>query len=108
MSLDKEDLLRAYRMMKTIREFEERAHTEIMNGQIAGFTHLYAGMEAIAVGVCEHLSDEDKIISTHRGHGHMIAKGGELRSMVAELFAKVTGACQGRGGRCTSWTSRVR
>ena len=72
MSIPKEKLLRAYRQMKTIREFEERAHAEIMNGQIAGFTHLYTGQEANAVGVCEHLDDLDTIISTHRGHGHCI------------------------------------
>ena len=86
MSLDKEDLLRAYRRMKTIREFEERAHTEIMNGQIAGFTHLYTGQEANAVGVCEHLSDDDTIISTHRGHGHCIAKGADVMGMMKELW----------------------
>ena len=98
MSLDKEDLLRAYRRMKTIREFEERTHTEIMNGQIAGFTHLYTGQEANAVGVCEHLSDEDTIISTHRGHGHCIAKGADVIGMMAELFGSSEGLCKGKGG----------
>jgi acetoin:2,6-dichlorophenolindophenol oxidoreductase subunit alpha len=98
MSLDKEDLLRAYRRMKTIREFEERAHTEIMNGQIAGFTHLYTGQEANAVGVCEHLSDDDTIISTHRGHGHCIAKGADVMGMMKELWGSSEGLCKGKGG----------
>jgi TPP-dependent pyruvate/acetoin dehydrogenase alpha subunit len=70
-----ESLLRAYRQMKLIREFEERLHVEIATGEIPGFTHLYAGQEAIAVGVCDQLSDADYIVSTHRGHGHCIAKG---------------------------------
>ncbi len=98
MSLAREDLLRAYRRMKTIREFEERAHTEIMNGQIAGFTHLYTGQEANAVGVCEHLSAEDTIISTHRGHGHCIAKGADVIGMMKELWGSSEGLCKGKGG----------
>jgi acetoin:2,6-dichlorophenolindophenol oxidoreductase subunit alpha len=98
MSLEKADLLRAYRQMKTIREFEERAHAEIMNGQIAGFTHLYTGQEANAVGVCEQLSDEDTIISTHRGHGHCIAKGADVIGMMKELWGSSEGLCKGKGG----------
>ena len=98
MSLDKDGLLRAYRQMKTIREFEERAHAEIMNGQIAGFTHLYTGQEANAVGVCEHLDNEDTIISTHRGHGHCIAKGADVIGMMKELFGSSEGLCKGKGG----------
>jgi TPP-dependent pyruvate/acetoin dehydrogenase alpha subunit len=98
MSLDKNALLRAYRQMKTIREFEERAHAEIMNGQIAGFTHLYTGQEANAVGVCEHLSGADAIISTHRGHGHCIARGADVKGMMAELWGAATGLCKGKGG----------
>lgn len=98
MSLNKEGLLRAYRQMKTIREFEDRTHVEIMNGQIAGFTHLYTGQEANAVGVCEHLDDEDTIISTHRGHGHCIAKGADVIGMMAELFGSSEGLCKGKGG----------
>ena len=77
MSIAKETLLHAYRTMRTIREFEERVNAEIMNGQIPGFTHLYTGQEANAVGVCAHLDESDTIISTHRGHGHCIAKGAE-------------------------------
>ena len=77
--LEREQLLAAYRGMKTIREFEERTHAEIMNGQIAGFTHLYTGQEANAIGICAHLDDEDTIISTHRGHGHSAARQDTLQ-----------------------------
>jgi acetoin:2,6-dichlorophenolindophenol oxidoreductase subunit alpha len=97
-SLSKEQLLRAYRQMKTIREFEERTHAEIMNGQIAGFTHLYSGQEANAVGVCEHLAGDDTVISTHRGHGHCIARGADVISMMKELFGSSEGLCKGKGG----------
>lgn len=98
MAIPKEKLAQAYRMMKTIREFEERVNAEIMNGQIAGFTHLYTGQEANAVGVCEHLSDADTIISTHRGHGHCIAKGADVVGMMKELFGSSAGLCKGKGG----------
>ena len=98
MSLDKSALLRAYRQMKTIREFEERTFAEIMNGQIAGFTHLYTGQEANAVGVCEHLSGADTIVSTHRGHGHCIARGADVKGMMAELWGSSAGLCKGKGG----------
>lgn len=98
MTIPKEKLLRAYRQMKTIREFEERVHAEIMNGQIPGFTHLYTGQEANAVGVCEHLTDADTIISTHRGHGHCIAKGADVIGMMKELFGSSEGLCKGKGG----------
>jgi len=98
MKLGKAALARAYRQMKTIREFEERAHAEIMNGQIAGFTHLYTGQEANAVGVCEHLSGADTIISTHRGHGHCIARGADVKAMMAELWGSSAGLCRGKGG----------
>ncbi len=98
MSPDKAGLARAYRQMKTIREFEERAHAEIMNGQIAGFTHLYTGQEANAVGVCEHLDKDDTIISTHRGHGHCIAKGADVIGMMKELWGSSEGLCKGKGG----------
>jgi pyruvate dehydrogenase E1 component alpha subunit len=98
MPLNREQLLRAYRQMRTIRVFEDRAHAEIMNGQIAGFTHLYAGQEANAVGVCEHLDDADTIISTHRGHGHCIAKGADVVDMMKELWGSSEGLCKGKGG----------
>lgn len=98
MQHSREALLRAYRQMKVIREFEERLHTEIMTGDIAGFTHLYSGQEAVAVGVCEHLSVEDKIVSTHRGHGHCIAKGCEVKPMMKEIYGRRDGTCKGKGG----------
>ena len=95
---DKRALKRAYRRMKTIREFEERLHREIQQGQIAGFTHLYSGQEAVAVGVCEHLSDADLIASTHRGHGHCIAKGCDVIGMMKEIYGRADGLCKGKGG----------
>lgn len=98
MNLNKEQLLTAYRMMKTIRDFEERVHVEFAAGEIPGFVHLYAGEEACAVGVCTHLSTEDWIASTHRGHGHCIAKGVDVHGMMAELFGRKTGLCGGKGG----------
>ncbi len=94
----KDQILRAYRRMKTIREFEERLHKEIMTGEIAGFTHLCAGQEAVAVGVCEHLEGKDFIVSTHRGHGHCIAKGCDVRAMMAEIYGRATGLGKGKGG----------
>jgi acetoin:2,6-dichlorophenolindophenol oxidoreductase subunit alpha len=96
--LSKEDLLNAYRKMREIRDFEERLHKEFATGTIPGFVHLYAGEEAVAVGVCEHLNDKDRIASTHRGHGHCIAKGVELMGMMAEIYGKKTGTCGGKGG----------
>jgi len=98
MQLSRDVLLRAYRQMKVIREFEERLHTEIMTGEIAGFTHLYCGQEAVAVGVCEHLDSVDKIISTHRGHGHCIAKGCDVPTMMKEIWGSSEGTCKGKGG----------
>ncbi len=96
--LKKEDLLKAYRIMKEIREFEERLHVEFATGKIPGFVHLYAGEEAVATGVCMHLTDEDRISSTHRGHGHCIAKGVDIIGMMAEIYGKKTGTCCGKGG----------
>ncbi|MEO0033756.1 MAG: hypothetical protein RIS94_3514 [Pseudomonadota bacterium] len=98
MQLSREALLRAYRQMKVIREFEERLHTDIQTGEIAGFTHLYCGQEAVAVGVCEHLDNDDKIVSTHRGHGHCLAKGCELNGMMKEIWGSREGLCKGKGG----------
>ena len=98
MQLSREALVRAYRQMKVIRAFEERLHDEIMTGEIAGFTHLYAGQEAVAVGVCEHLDNEDKIVSTHRGHGHCIAKGCDVAGMMKEIWGSKEGLCKGKGG----------
>lgn len=98
MQLSREDLLGAYRRMATIRQFEERLHEEIKSGEIPGFTHLYCGQEAAAVGVCSHLDNEDMIVSTHRGHGHCIAKGCDVIAMMKEIFGKRDGLCKGRGG----------
>jgi pyruvate dehydrogenase E1 component alpha subunit len=98
MQLSRDSLLKAYRQMKTIRAFEERLHDEIQTGEIAGFTHLYAGQEACAVGVCEHLGPTDYIISTHRGHGHCIAKGCDVVAMMKEIYGSREGLCKGRGG----------
>ena len=84
--------------MRTIREFEERVHTEFATGEIPGFVHLYAGEEAIAAGVMAHLNDDDYIASTHRGHGHAIAKGCDVKAMMAEIYGKQTGLCHGKGG----------
>lgn len=98
MQLSQDQLRRAYRQMKVIREFEERLHLEIQTGEIAGFTHLYSGQEAVAVGICEHLTEDDRIISTHRGHGHCIAKGCDVEGMMAEIYGRSTGLCKGKGG----------
>ena len=98
MQLNRDDLLRAYRSMSTIRRFEERVQEEFSKGGIPGFVHLYAGEEASAVGMCMHLGPKDYIASTHRGHGHSIAKGCDVTGMMHELFAKRDGLCGGKGG----------
>ena len=98
MSLARSDLLDVYRTMKTIRVFEERLHEEFATGEIPGFVHLYAGEEACAAGVCVNLKEGDKIASTHRGHGHCIAKGVDVHAMMAEIYGKRTGVCHGKGG----------
>lgn len=91
-------LLDLYRTMLTIRRFEERCNYLYMQGRIPSTLHLYIGQEAVATGVCAHLNADDYLLSTHRPHGHAIAKGVTLKSMMAELYAKVTGCCQGKGG----------
>jgi acetoin:2,6-dichlorophenolindophenol oxidoreductase subunit alpha len=96
--MSKQELLEAYRVMRTIREFEERLHTEFATGEIPGFVHLYAGEEAIAAGVCAHLTPDDYVASTHRGHGHSIAKGCDVKAMMAEIYGKRDGICHGKGG----------
>jgi 2-oxoisovalerate dehydrogenase E1 component len=93
-----ESLLNIYRTMVRIRTFEERVYKEFTAGNIPGFVHLYTGEEAIAAGVCANLRPDDYITSTHRGHGHLIAKGGRVDRMMAELFGKKTGYNQGKGG----------
>lgn len=96
--LNREALLQAYRTMRTIRDFEERVHVDFATGEIPGFVHLYAGEEASATGICMHLNRNDYIASTHRGHGHCIAKGVDPVGMMAEIWGKATGTCKGKGG----------
>ena len=98
MILDKSTLLDAYRRLKTIREFEMRMRTENEAGQLPGFLHLYCGQEAIAVGACMQLDEKDYIGSTHRGHGHCIAKGCDIGDMLLEIYCKQGGLCNGKGG----------
>ncbi len=96
--LTKDRALWIYDRMARIRAFEDRVAKLFAEGRIPGFVHLYAGEEAVAVGVCAHLDDGDYITSTHRGHGHCIAKGVPLGPMMAELFGRVDGCCKGKGG----------
>jgi pyruvate dehydrogenase E1 component alpha subunit len=96
--ISRDTLLWIYERMRLIRTFEDKVAELFGQGLLPGFVHLYAGEEAIAVGVCAHLTDRDYITSTHRGHGHCIAKGVDINSMMAELFGKATGACKGKGG----------
>ncbi|NPV55273.1 MAG: thiamine pyrophosphate-dependent dehydrogenase E1 component subunit alpha [Anaerolineae bacterium] len=98
MTQGKEFLLEIYRRMVLVREFELRAIEERRRGLIPGFIHSCVGQEASAVGACLALRKEDVITSTHRGHGHLLAKGGEPKYMMAELAAKAPGYCKGRGG----------
>lgn len=98
MQMHRDDLRLAYRGLMTIRAFEERLHEEIQTGELAGFTHLYAGQEAVAVGVCHDLTARDKIVSTHRGHGHCLAKGCDVEGMMKELWGSSDGVCNGKGG----------
>ena len=93
-----ETLLDIHRRMVRIRIFEETAGKLMEDGKVPGALHLYVGQEAIAAGVMTHLSDDDWITSTHRGHGHLIAKGGEFKPMFAEIYGRVTGYCKGKGG----------
>ncbi|KRN27247.1 thiamine pyrophosphate-dependent dehydrogenase E1 component subunit alpha [Liquorilactobacillus mali] len=96
--LSKERAEWIYKKMNDIRNFEDEVHQIFSTGSIPGFVHLYAGEEAIATGVCAHLTDKDYITSTHRGHGHCIAKGCDLDKMMAEIYGKETGLCKGKGG----------
>jgi len=98
MPLNKEEFLKAYRSMRTIRDFEDKISAEFMKGNIPGFLHLYSGQEASGVGISELLSDEDYVISTHRGHGHCIAKGADVGGMMKEIMGKQGGICDGKGG----------
>lgn len=98
MALNKQTLIDLYTTMLTIRRFEERAFQEFSAGNLFGFVHSYIGQEAIATGVCAHLTQEDRIVSNHRGHGHCIAKGADMKKMMAEIYGKKTGYCKGKGG----------
>lgn len=98
MKLKNQELVEMYKTMNKIRLFESRVIDLFAEAKVPGFVHLYIGEEAVATGVCANLTDSDYITSTHRGHGHLIAKGGELNLMMAELFGKATGYCKGKGG----------
>jgi len=96
--LSKEQLLGIYRRMYSIRQFEEHANDLYLRALMPGLTHLYEGEEAVAVGICEALRPDDYITSTHRGHGHCLAKGAKPDRMFAELLGKEAGYCRGKGG----------
>lgn len=98
MTVGTETLLAMHQTMTTIRLFEELVTREYRRGDMPGFVHTSIGAEAVAAGVCAHLSDDDLIASTHRGHGHCIAKGCSLSGMLAELYGRENGLCKGRGG----------
>jgi len=98
MDVGKDLLLKMYRSMQRIRQFETKIRDLFLANELPGFVHLSIGEEASAVGVCSALRDTDRITSTHRGHSHLIAKGGTLRQMMAELYGKRTGYCKGKGG----------
>lgn len=98
MPIDKELLREMYYRLRRIRRFEETAQELYKRGIVVGLLHLYIGEEAVATGVCMALNDDDYITNTHRGHGHLIAKGGDVRRLLAELCGRVTGYCRGKGG----------
>ena len=98
MEISNDKLIDMLTRMVRIREFDERAGVLSEQAKVVGAVHLYVGEEASGVGVCSALNDDDYITSTHRGHGHLIAKGGDIKKMFAELYAKATGYCHGKGG----------
>jgi pyruvate dehydrogenase E1 component alpha subunit len=98
LTLEKGKMIEMYRKMLEIRHFEEKVYDLYGQNLVPGTIHLYAGQEAVAVGVCANLRRDDYITSTHRGHGHCIAKGGQLRRVMAEILGKKTGYCRGKGG----------
>ena len=98
MGISNEKQREFYQLMVKIREFENHVQKEYATGDIPGFIHLYAWQEAVATGVCAHLRKGDYVTSTHRGHGHCIAVGCDLKWMMAEIFGKATGLCKGKGG----------
>ena len=98
MQLNKDKLIDAYTRMKKIRVFEETMRDEFAKGTVPAFIHLYIGQEAIASGICVELNDDDTIASTHRGHGHCLAKNSNLERMTMEIFCRADGLCEGKGG----------
>ncbi len=98
MNIPGETLILMFERMLKIRHFEDRVKNLFAAGELPGFVHLYLGQEAVAAGACAALRDDDYITSTHRGHGHIIAKGGDVKRMMAELYAKATGYNKGKGG----------
>jgi pyruvate dehydrogenase E1 component alpha subunit len=98
MSLSKEQMIQMFTTMTKIRQFETQLQNFFADGKIPGFVHLYLGEEAVATGACATLRNSDYITSTHRGHGHLIAKGGDMKKMMAEIFGRTTGYCKGKGG----------
>jgi TPP-dependent pyruvate/acetoin dehydrogenase alpha subunit len=98
MSISPAEQRQMLRTMQLIRRFEERASRDYLDDKIYGVVHCYIGEEAVAVGVCSALREDDQIISTHRGHGHCIAKGADINRMMAELYGRETGYCKGKGG----------
>ena len=93
-----ESYLRMYRQMLRIRSFEDQANQLYLSAKMPGLTHMYSGQEAVAVGICEALEKTDHITSTHRGHGHCVAKGAAFKEMFCELLGKAEGYCRGKGG----------
>ena len=101
MNLEKdarEDLLDMYRMLWRIRTFEDQVRRLAAAGEVPGFPHLSTGQEAVAVGICAHLLRQDLLFTSHRGHGHVLAKGSDVEAMFAEILGRETGLCRGRGG----------
>ena len=98
MAVTREGKIALLETMVRIRKFEEKVRELFADGKVPGFVHLYIGQEAVATGVCANLRKDDMITSTHRGHGHCIAKGGDVKRMMAEIFGKRTGYCKGKGG----------
>lgn len=98
MQLKNEEMLSLYETMVRIRDFEETSKGLMLSGKLGGFLHSYVGQEAIAAGACSELTKKDCVCSHHRGHGHIIAKGGDIKRMVAELYGKKTGYCKGKSG----------
>ena len=92
------EYMRMYMQMMRIRAFEDNANQLYLSAKMPGLTHMYSGQEAVAVGICEALTTSDKITSTHRGHGHCLAKGADLKLMFCELLGKEEGYCRGKGG----------